>query len=67
MGNCDYQQSIRTGQIVFFLKLKVNGSETRFTKNPKTRAPKKEKKKKKEHQKWKYFLKAGLGFSCSTA
>ena len=41
MGNCDYQQSIRTEQIVFFPKLRANGFEARFTKSPKTRAPKK--------------------------
>ena len=63
MGNCNYQQTIRTGQIVFFPKPKANGFETRFTKSPKTWAPKK----KKKQQKWKYLLKAGLGISCSTA
>ena len=44
MGNCHYQQPIRTGQIVFFPKLKTNSSEARFIKSLKTRAPKKKKK-----------------------
>ena len=48
MGNCHYQQPIRTRQIVFFPKLKANSSKARFTKSPKTRAPKKKKKKTKD-------------------
>ena len=45
MGNCDYQQSIRTEQIVFYPKLRANGSEARFTKKAlKHEHPKKKKK-----------------------
>ena len=48
MGNCDYQQSIRTEQIVFFPKLRANGSEAKFTKKAlKHEHPKKKKKKRK--------------------
>ena len=55
MGKYDYQQSTRTEQIVFYPKLRANGSEARFTKKAlKHEHPKK--KKKKEHRKWKYLL-----------
>ena len=43
MGNYHCQQPIKTGQIVLFPKLIANNSEARFTKSPKTWAPKKKK------------------------
>ena len=45
MGNCDYQQSIRTGQIMFFPKLKANGPKPDLQKTLKHGHPKKKKKK----------------------
>ena len=48
MGNYHYQQPIKTGQIVLFPKLRANNSEARFTKSPKTWAPKKTKNKQKK-------------------
>ena len=64
MGNCHYQQPIRTRQIVFFPKLKANSSKARFTKSPKTRAPQKKKKKQRMEI---FFLTAGSGVNCSIA
>ena len=49
MGNYHYQQPIKTGQIVLFSKLRANCSKVRFTKSPKTWAPKKKKKGKKRN------------------
>ena len=43
MGNCDYQQSIRTGQIMFFPKLKANGPKPDLQKAQKQGHPKKKK------------------------
>ena len=41
MGNCNYQQTIRTGQIVFFPKLKANGPKPDLQKAQKHGHPKK--------------------------
>ena len=50
MGNYHCQQPIKTGQIVLFPKLRANSFKARFTKSPKTWAPKNKNKKR-----WKYF------------
>ena len=45
MGNYHCQQPIKTGQIVLFPKLRANSFKARFTKSPKTWAPKNKTKK----------------------